>query len=182
MLVSASDIDAAFRFLDASGKGKITIGALRQKLSAFFPGADGEAVVLSLVGCLYDRRPYSDMPLSELRFLLGDKKEITVAELHELLDGNQITNFDPVAEAFKCFDPSGTGFADIAHTREIFTRLGLDLSDEDVRVLISTADGDRDGAISLSDFREMLKRAAPRVESAAGATEGAGGAADATTG
>ena len=108
-----------------------------------------------------------DMPLSELRFLLGDKKEISVAELRELLDGNQITNFDPVAEAFKCFDPSGSGFADIAHTRDIFTRLGLDLSDEDVKVLVSTADADRDGAISLSDFREMLKRAAPRPESGA---------------
>ena len=102
--------------------------------------------------------------MSELKFLLGDKKEMTAAELHDLLDGNQITNFDPVAEAFKCFDPASTGFADILQTREIFARLGLDLSDDDVKVLISTADADKDGAISLSDFREMLKRAAPRFE------------------
>ena len=110
----------------------------------------------------------SDMPLSELRFLLGEHKELTPADLHELLDGNQITNFDPVAEAFKCFDPSSTGYADISHTREIFSRLGLDLSDEDVKVLVGTADADRDGAISLSDFREMLKRAAPKPGDDAG--------------
>lgn len=82
VLVSHSDIDAAFRFLDSSGKGKLTIGGLRHKLAAFFP----------------------DMPISELNFLLGDKKEMTAEELHALLDTNQITNFDPVAEAFKCFD------------------------------------------------------------------------------
>ena len=38
VLVTASDIDAAFRFLDSAGKGKLTIGSLRQKLAAFFPG------------------------------------------------------------------------------------------------------------------------------------------------
>lgn len=60
--------------------------------------------------------------------------------------------------------PAATGYADIAHTREIFSRLGLDLSDEDVKVLISTADADHDGAISLADFRGMLQRAAPKGE------------------
>ena len=172
--MSASDIDAAFRFLDASGKGKITIGALRQKLSAFFPGKSIRCAVKRVshvTRCLL----IADMPLSELKFLLGDKKEITPGELHDLLDGNQITNFDPVAEAFRCFDPAATGYADVAHTREIFARLGLDLSDDDVRVLISTADADHDGAISLLDFREMLQRAAPKGDAGAGGASGVGG-------
>jgi Ca2+-binding EF-hand superfamily protein len=95
----------------------------------------------------------------------------TLTELHELLDGNEITNFDPVLEAFKCFDPHSTGYADISTMRAIFARLGMDLSDEDVKVLVATADSDKDNAVSLLDFRDMLRRASlKRDEEAAAAT------------
>jgi hypothetical protein len=94
------------------------------------------------------------------------------ADLHALLDSNEITNFDPVAEAFKCWDPHGTGYADIASCRAIFARLGLDLNDDDVKVLITSADADNDGAVSLSDFRDMLRRATvKRDEEAAAAAK-----------
>jgi hypothetical protein len=62
VLVTPSEIEAAFRFLDPSGKGKITMSSLRQKLSAFFP----------------------DMPISEVKFLLGDKKEMTASGLFHI--------------------------------------------------------------------------------------------------
>ena len=52
VLVSASDIDAAVRFLDTSGKGKITMAALRQKLQAFFPGT--LPIIFLLTFCMMD--------------------------------------------------------------------------------------------------------------------------------
>ena len=37
----------------------------------------------------------------------------------------QVKNFDPVAEAFKVYDPSNTGFVDTEVLREIFQSLGF---------------------------------------------------------
>jgi Ca2+-binding EF-hand superfamily protein len=120
---------------------------LKDRLSAFWP----------------------DMPHSELSFLLGDAgaKDITLGELKELLVDNAITNFDPVAEAFKVYDPAGTGYADMAVMRDVFTKLGFDtLTEDDIQVLLDTADADGDGRISLDDFRAMLRSVASRPASA----------------
>jgi Ca2+-binding EF-hand superfamily protein len=44
----------------------------------------------------------------------------------------------------------------------------LNLSDEDLNILIETGDADKDGKISLSDFRQMLDGSAPSAANAAG--------------
>lgn len=49
------------------------------------------------------------MTAKEYRFLLNNKKEMNVEDLKELLLENEVSNFDPVAEAFKIFDPKGEG-------------------------------------------------------------------------
>ena len=41
--------------------------------------------------------------------MLNNKKEMNVEDLKELLLENEVSNFDPVAEAFKIFDPKGEG-------------------------------------------------------------------------
>ena len=57
------------------------------------------------------------------------------------------------------YDPEGTGFADLSILRDIFSQLGFEeLSEEDIQILIETADIDRDGRISLEDFRKMLSQ------------------------
>lgn len=43
------------------------------------------------------------------RFLMNNKKEMSVEELKDLLMDNEITNFDPVAEAYRVFDQHGEG-------------------------------------------------------------------------
>lgn len=56
------------------------------------------------------------------------------------------------------YDPAGTGYADVGTMKVIFSKLGFDdLSDDDVKILIETADVDGDGRISLQDFRRMLQ-------------------------
>lgn len=44
---------------------------------------------------------FGDLPARELKFLLGDSGEVTVAELKALLLTNDVARFDPVAEAFR---------------------------------------------------------------------------------
>ena len=75
----------------------------------------------------------------------------------ELLTAEILKNFDPVAEAFKVYDPEGTGFIDTSVLKAIFENLGFgEISEDDLAVLTETGDVDGDGRISLMDFRKML--------------------------
>ena len=77
----------------------------------------------------------------------------------------------PLAEAFKAYDPKGTGFVDAAVLRQVFEALGFgEITAEDMEILIETGDVDGDGKISLDDFRKM-------VDFDKGAADGGGAAA-----
>lgn len=133
--VTDAEVEAAFRFFDPEGKGKITLADLRKRLQPF----------------------YKDMPIAEYKFLMGEAKSMTVEDLKTLLADNDVAGFDPVAEAFKVYDPGNTGYVQPNVLKDIFRRLGFeDLSQEDMTVLLETADVDGDGRISLEDFRAML--------------------------
>eukprot|EP01138_Halocafeteria_seosinensis_P002031 gb/GECG01002080.1/.p1 GENE.gb/GECG01002080.1/~~gb/GECG01002080.1/.p1 ORF type:complete len:224 (+),score=34.17 gb/GECG01002080.1/:1-672(+) len=135
ILVEPSELEKAFKFFDTNDKGHITLKDLKKRLKPF----------------------YKDMPHAEFEFLMGGRKSLTLEDLHDLLDDNEITGFDPVEEAFKVYDPDGTGYADIEVVKNIFFKLGFeDLGDDDIETLIETADTDGDGKISLQDFRNML--------------------------
>ena len=135
VLVSEDELAAAFAFFDVDGSGKITTSNLRKRLGVF----------------------YKNMPAKDYRFLMNNKPELTLEDLKELLLDNEVTNFDPVAEAFKVYDPDGTGFVDTDVLRSMFENLGFgEVTDEDLMILIETGDVDKDGKISLSDFRGML--------------------------
>ncbi|KAH8057529.1 hypothetical protein JL722_6608 [Aureococcus anophagefferens] len=100
---------------------------------------------------------FDNMPAKEYRFLMNNKSEMTLEDLKELLLENEVKNFDPVAEAFKVYDPDGTGFVDSNVLRSIFENLGFgEITDDDLTILTETGDVDGDGKISLMDFRKML--------------------------
>ena len=65
------------------------------------------------------------MPAKEYRFLMNNKNEMSFDELRDLLIDNEVKNFDPVAEAFKVYDPEGSGFVDTEVLRSIFESLGF---------------------------------------------------------
>lgn len=79
ILVCEEELKAAFDFFDVEGKGVITAGALRKKLGAF----------------------HRSLSAREARVLMNNKAEMTMDDLREVLLENEVTNFDPVAEAFK---------------------------------------------------------------------------------
>ena len=88
---------------------------------------------------------------------MGNRPELTLQDLQDLLTNNEVVNFDPIAEAFKVYDPHSTGYVDSDILRNIFQGLGFgEISEEDLKILVETGDGDGDGRISLQDFRGMI--------------------------
>jgi calmodulin len=79
VLVTPEEMKLAFDFLDTDKSGKISLANLKKRLSVFFP----------------------NMTAKEYRFLMNNKREMTLQDLQELLTDNEVTGFDPVAEAFK---------------------------------------------------------------------------------
>ena len=75
------EIKSAFTFLDVDKSGQISLANLKKRLGVFFP----------------------DMTPKEYKFLMNNRKELTIEDLNELLVENEISDadFDPVAEAFK---------------------------------------------------------------------------------
>lgn len=142
--VDADELNAAFAFFDTAGKGRLTPKDLYQKLSAFYPGVSAKEVKALITEPVFT-------------------KEV----LRKLMEGNQLAGFDPVRHSFAAFDPDNTGFVDPATLRAIFERLGYgEITDDDMAILVETADVDGDGRISLEDFRAMLK-VPPRATTAA---------------
>lgn len=154
VLVTQAEVANAFAFMDVDKSGKLTFANLKKRLSVLFP----------------------DMSTKDYRFLMNGKRELTEADLMELLQENEVVNFDPVAEAFKAYDTKGDGFIDPSHLKEIFRQFGFgELSKEELEVLIKAGDVDGDGKISLEDFRDMLDPVKMAAASNAIVSGGVGG-------
>ena len=116
------------------------------------------------------RRGRRDLkPVDKARAMIDQKlreqeiEPLSDEELYALLKDNQLTNFDPVKEAFKVYDPNETGFVDMGIVREFFQNLGYgDISDEDAKIILETADADKDGRIGIEDFRMMVPFGQPQ--------------------
>ncbi|KAJ0403701.1 hypothetical protein ATCC90586_007512 [Pythium insidiosum] len=135
VLVTPEQIKAAFEFLDVDKKNRVTADNLRARLSIF----------------------YDQLGTRDLKLLLNDQTELTEDYLNTLLLTNEVKQFDPVAEAFKAYDPEETGVISRDMLRYVFERLGFGaLTDEDVDILVACADHDGDGQINLDDFRHLL--------------------------
>jgi Ca2+-binding EF-hand superfamily protein len=50
------------------------------------------------------------MNTKDFKFLMQNKKDISIDELTTLLLQNDLHSFDPVYEAFKAYDPRGLGY------------------------------------------------------------------------
>ncbi|KAG5468595.1 hypothetical protein CUR178_01429 [Leishmania enriettii] len=65
--------------------------------------------------------------------------------------------FDAVGEAFRIYDPRNSHYVEEDVLSCIMARVGFgELSEEELAVLVSTADFDGDGRISLQDFRRLV--------------------------
>ena len=68
---------------------------------------------------------------------MNNKKDLSLEDLKDLLLENDITNFDPVAEAYRVFDQTGEGALSGDKLREAFMAYGMgELADEELDILI----------------------------------------------
>ena len=87
--VDDDELAAAFDFFDVEGRSKLTVADLKARLGAF----------------------YKNLPQKEIKLLLGNGK-FTKETLRQLLMNNDLGAYDPTREAFKAYDPNGTGYVD----------------------------------------------------------------------
>lgn len=140
VIIDRKDIEQAFKFFDINKKNKLTPNDLKRRLKLFYP----------------------NMLNSEYKFLVSDSN-FTIEKLEKILNCNVKTNFDPYKEAFKIFDPNETGYIDMEVLRNIMTQLGYgQITENDLKVLRDSADADRDGKVSLEDFKNMLNTKAEK--------------------
>jgi Ca2+-binding EF-hand superfamily protein len=134
--ITRAEVEQAFAFFDRSGSGILRPRDLKARLQPFFPHLTNK----------------------ECRFLISEPN-FSIDSLWKLLEGNQVTSFDACKEAFRVYDPQGTGFVDTSVLRTIMQQLGYGaLDDSDLEILVRTADVDGDGRVSLADFRAMLSQ------------------------
>ena len=133
--ISEDELKKAWEFFDPKHTGRLTAVEAKKRVSIF----------------------YKDVTSKEIRFLMNNQNEISFDELNQLLRDAHLGSFDPVREAFKIYDPENTGFVDPGLIRNFFEAMGFgQLDDEDMRIVIETADKDKDGKISLDDFRALV--------------------------
>lgn len=114
VLITPEEITVAFSMLDYEKSGQISLATLKKRLGMLFP----------------------EMTAKEFRFLMNNKKDLSIDDLKELLLENELNNYDPVIDAFKVFDPEGRGVVDEDVLRQAFVSFGLgELSDEELQVL-----------------------------------------------
>jgi len=84
----------------------------------------------------------------DAKFFMNNKMSLEEEELYEMLRDNQLTDLDPVAEAFNLVDPFETGYVDIGVLKAMLKDIGAEyLNDDDMAVLIREMDRDGDGKI-----------------------------------
>eukprot|EP00434_Breviolum_minutum_P044138 symbB.v1.2.039384.t1/scaffold6528.1/size17372/1 len=77
---------------------------------------------------------------------------------------------DSTSSGFHVYDPNNTGFVDMDIVKTFFKELGYgDISDEDAKIILETADGDKDQRIGLDDFRMMVPFGQPHDPSGSSA-------------
>ncbi|KAF4733367.1 hypothetical protein FOZ62_004039 [Perkinsus olseni] len=135
VLVREEALRVAWDFFDFKGAGKITVNDLKERLVPF----------------------NKNITSKDLKFMMNNQNEMTFKELFALLRGNQLTGFDPAAEAFKMYDPQNTGYVNMDTVKEFFGSAGYGaLSDDDTKAILQAADADGDGKLGLEDFRKLI--------------------------
>jgi len=132
--ISEQEIEEAFRFFDGDGSGKLTIDDLTSRLS-----------LLS-----------ENITAKEVQVMLNGKEGLTLTDVKDIMKENEMKTVDPWVEVFEALDPDGNGYVDTECVRQKFLDLGFGMKDEEIDILVSCADCDKDGKISLDDFRKML--------------------------
>ena len=99
---------------------------------------------------------------SELKRIMDtvdtDKKgSVSFQEFITMLSLQSEDSSDDYREVFAVFDKNKDGFITHSELRDVFKRLGENLTNEEIDEMMSEADIDRDGRLSYQDFVGLMK-------------------------
>lgn len=179
--LSKDDVFRAFEFFDVNASGILTMNSLKDRLSAFFPNLSSKEYrsllesqdPSSLGKSEQESSAFTADALWEIidtyqqQFYKPARNAASGMDPNTPKDNTHliavsstfgaVKKFDPVKEAFKVYDPHGTGALDVQKLGGIMTRIGFgELSDDELAMLVKSADYDQDGKINLSDFRHLV--------------------------
>eukprot|EP00826_Nyctotherus_ovalis_P047983 TRINITY_DN560_c0_g4_i1.p1 TRINITY_DN560_c0_g4~~TRINITY_DN560_c0_g4_i1.p1 ORF type:complete len:244 (-),score=80.49 TRINITY_DN560_c0_g4_i1:55-786(-) len=88
--------------------------------------------------------------------LFGGREEIDSKTLYSMIKATKFVNFDPIEQAYRELSPDENGKLDPAHLKQLIEGLGLgSIENKDLHLLQEVADIDKDGVITLEDFRAL---------------------------
>lgn len=85
-----------------------------------------------------------------------DRSKLLVCSLFLMNDG-QIEEFDKVEEAFKLMDLDKDGFITKTELRQMMSKFGEILTDEELNAMIDEADTNKDGKVDINEFRALME-------------------------
>ncbi|CAL5191578.1 unnamed protein product [Lathyrus oleraceus] len=136
-----SQYERVFNRFDENGDGKISPAELRQCVEAIggekLSAADAEVAVANLDSGGDGLLGFDDF----VKFLDGVKEEDKVNDLKE---------------AFKLYDPDGSGCITPRSLEKMLSKLGDSRSLDECQLMISKFDLDGDGKISFEEFKVMM--------------------------
>ena len=65
---------------------------------------------------------------------------------------------EAIMEAFKLFDVEGTGKISFDNLKRIATELGENMTDDEIREMLTEADRDDDGMNDFSEFKRVMQK------------------------
>ena len=134
-MVTAEEIQMAFQLLDVEKSGQLTVQNLKRRLGVLFAELSVKDYRYAWLFAVAYAILTAHVQFG--RFLMNNKKEMSLDELKDLLMDNEITNFDPVAEAYRVFDQNGEGALSGDKLRQAFMAYGMgELADEELDILI----------------------------------------------
>ncbi len=73
------------------------------------------------------------------------------------MNDGQIEEFDKVEEAFKLMDLDKDGFITKTELRQMMSKFGEILTDEELNAMIDEADTNKDGKVDINEFRALME-------------------------
>ena len=135
------EFDQLFQKFDEDSSGSINEWEFKQTLNHYITIHPEKA---NKVGELRDQ------------ISITDDNELTKDEFRRLMDQclNPKTDGERIIEAFRVFDKTMTAEITTAEIIHTFNRLGLNITKEDVELMLMEADNSNDGTL---DFEEFIK-------------------------
>lgn len=137
-------IKQAFSLFDKNGDGKINtkeLGTVMESLGENPTEAELKEMISEV-----DTDGSGTIEWSEFLKMMKERKK------------EEEFNEEELSDVFKVFDKDNSGFISASELKEVSSKLGRNLTDEDVKEMMKETDLDEDGKISYEEFVKLMSK------------------------